>query len=171
MIVKKKKKIFNDFFLSHSNIDDSNIRLPDAEFECNLDKIVASENEVHDLLTCIDTSKATGPDGISPKLLHEAGVTIVPSLTKLIHLSLTKCKIPKGWKLANVIPLYKKGDKHNTNNYRPVSLLSCVSKILERIVFKHLYNYIRDKKLLSKDQSGFQTGDSTVNQLCYLYHF
>ena len=168
---KEKAKIFNDFFLSHSNIDDSNIRLPDAEFECNLDKIVASENEVHDLLTCIDTSKATGPDGISPKLLHEAGVTIVPSLTKLINLSLTKCKIPKGWKLANVIPLYKKGDKHNTNNYRPVSLLSCVSKILERIVFKHLYNYIRDKKLLSKDQSGFQTGDSTVNQLSYLYHF
>ena len=168
---KEKAKVFNNFFLSHSNIDDSKINLPDTPCECNLDSILASEDEVLDLLKCIDTSKATGPDGISPKLLHEAGASIVPSLTKLINLSLTKCKVPKDWKLANVIPLFKKGDKHNTNNYRPVSLLSCVNKILERIVFKHLYNYLRDKKLLSKDQSGFQTGDSTINQLSYMYHF
>jgi hypothetical protein len=56
------------------------------------------------------------------------------------------------------------------NNYRPVSLLSCVSKLLERIVFKHLYNYIRENHLNSPHQSGFQPGDSTVNQLSFLHH-
>ena len=145
----------------------------DIDSPNNLDFIVATEEEVNDLLKCIDTTKATGPDGISPKLLYEAGASIVPSLTKLINLSLSTSKVPnyKDWKIANVIPLFKKGDKHERNNYRPVSLLSCVSKILERIVFKHLFNYLREHGLLSKDQSGFQPGDSTVNQLSFLYHF
>jgi hypothetical protein len=66
--------------------------------------------------------------------------------------------------------LSKKGAKTDTNNYRPVSLPSCVSKILERIVFKYLYNFLRDNGLLSPHQSGFQHGDSTVNQLSFLYH-
>jgi hypothetical protein len=168
---KEKAQEFNKFFLSHSNIDVTNARLPDEHnFPKNLDSISATEEEVYDMIKCIDTSKATGPDGISPKLLYEAGVTIVPSLTHLINLSLSLAKVPQNWKIANVIPLFKKGDKFDTNNYRPVSLLSCVSKILERVVFKHLYNYLRDNGLLSPNQSGFQQGDSTVNQLSYLYH-
>lgn len=166
-----KAESYNDFFLSHSNIDVSNASLPDDDnFESNLTEINATEEEVRDLIECIDTTKATGPDGISPKLLYEAGSVIVPSLTKLINLSLSTSKVPNDWKIANVIPLFKKGDKNERNNYRPVSLLSCVSKILERVVFKHLFNYLRGKLLISEHQSGFQPGDSTINQLAYLYH-
>ena len=69
-----------------------------------------------------------------------------------------------------MIPLFKKGDKTDVNNYRPVSLLSCVSKIMEKVIFKKVYNYIRDNNLISPHQSGFKPGDSTVNQLAYLYH-
>jgi hypothetical protein len=168
---KDKAEIFNSFFLSHSNINVANAHLPDdINFPEILDSISATEEEVCDLLKNIDTSKATGSDGISPKLLHEAGQSIVPSLTKLINLSLQTSTVPSIWKLANVLPLFKKGDKCDTNNYRPVSLLSCVSKILERVVFKHLYNYVKENGLLSPHQSGFQTGDSTVNQLSFLYH-
>ena len=68
------------------------------------------------------------------------------------------------------MPLFKKGDASELNNYRPVSLLPCTSKILERTVFKNVYNYLRDNHILSPHQSGFQSGDSTVNQLAYLYH-
>ena len=118
----------------------------------------------------MDASKATGPDGIAPRLLREAGQSIVPSLTRLINLSLTLAKVPKSWKTANVIPLFKKGEKSDITNYRPVSLLPSVSKILERIVFKSVYNYIKDNHLLSPHQSGFQCGDSTINQLSFLYH-
>ena len=74
------------------------------------------------------------------------------------------------WKQANVLPLHKKGDKFVFNNYRPVSLLSCTSKLLEKIVFKNVYNYIRDNNILTPHQSGFRPGDSTTNQLAYLYH-
>ena len=103
-------------------------------------------------------------------MLYEAGISIVPSLTKLLNLSLSTSKFPDMWKLANVIPLYKKGERSEINNYRPVSLLSCVSKIMERAVFKYLYNYIKDHNFILPHQSGFQSGDSTTNQLAYLYH-
>jgi len=169
---KDKACAFNDFFLSHSNIDTSNAHLPPPIelIEEKMVSVTVTEQEVYDLIKTLDTSKATGPDDISPKLLYEAGVTIVPSLTKLFNLCLGKAKFPSMWKMANVLPLYKKGDASVFSNYRPVSLLSCVSKLLERIVFKNLYNYIRDNNILTPHQSGFQQGDSTTNQLSYLYH-
>ena len=168
---KEKAQAFNNFFLSHSNIDESNAVLPeDDNFPEGISNIAATHDEVHDLLKCIDPSKSTGPDGVSPRLLREAGASIVPSLTRLINLSLSSATVPDSWKLANVIPLFKKGDHSEVNNYRPVSLLSCVSKLLERVVFKYVFNYLRDSNFLSKHQSGFQPGDSTVNQLTYLYH-
>jgi len=168
---KDKASAFNDFFISHSNINTDNAQLPPDNFpNPNLVSVNVREQEVLDLLKCIDTSKATGPDEISPKLLHEAGNTIVPSLTKMFNLCLSSCKVPQMWKFANVLPLHKKGDRASINNYRPVSLLSCTSKLLERIIFKNVYNYIRDSSILTPHQSGFQPGDSTTNQLAYLYH-
>jgi len=168
---KTKANEFNSFFSSHSNIDISNAQLPDeGNFPLNIREVIAEEKDVYDLLKSIDTSKATGPDGLSPKMLYEAGASLVPSLTRLINLSLSKSKVPSQWKQANVIPLFKKGEQNDINNYRPVSLLPCVSKILEKIIFKTVFNYIRDNELLSKHQSGFQPGDSTVHQLSYLYH-
>ena len=168
---KEKACKFNDFFLSHSTIDTTNATLPnDPLNQVQFDFISAKENEVADLLKCIDTSKATGPDNISPKMLKMAGNSIVASLTKLINMSLSTGSVPKSWKEANVIPLFKKGDRSDINNYRPVSILPTLSKILEKIVFKNLFNYLRDKNLLTPHQSGFRPGDSTVNQLSYLYH-
>jgi hypothetical protein len=166
-----KATAFNNFFLSHSDIDTSNAQLPPHDFiDEKLVSVNITQSEVIDLLKCIDTSKATGPDGISPKLLFEAGHTIVPSLTRLFNMCLSSCKVPQMWKYANVLPLYKNGDRESISNYRPVSLLSCTSKILERIIFKNLYNYIRDNNILTPHQSGFRPGDSTTNQLAYLYH-
>jgi len=168
---KQKASAFNDFFLSHSNIDTSNAQLPqDSDFEEKLGSITVTEDEVYDLIKCIDTTKATGPDGIGPKLLYEAGFSIVPSLTRLFNLCLECSTFPSMWKLANVLPLYKKGDASNFGNYRPVSLLSCTSKLLERLVFKNIFNFIRDNDILTPHQSGFQPGDSTTHQLSYLYH-
>ena len=169
---KCKADLFNNFFLSHSNIDTSNAVLPNPDFNSThvIDHIMATPSEVTDLLKSLDPSKATGPDGISSRLLKEAGVAIVPSLTRLINLSLSLGKVPSAWKKANVVPLHKKDDKCLTNNYRPISLLSIPSKILERIVFKHFYNFLLTNKLLTKFQSGFVPGDSTVHQLSFLYH-
>ena len=72
------------------------------------------------------------------------------------------------WKLANVTPIFKKGDKQLIKNYRPISLLPICGKILEKIIFKNLYSYLHTNNLITKNQSGFRQGDSTTNQLLYL---
>ena len=75
---------------------------------------------------------------------------------------------PDQWKLANVTPIFKKGDKQLIKNYRPISLLPVCSKIFEKIIFKNLYSYLNTNNLLTTNQSGFRPGDSTTNQLLYL---
>ena len=168
---KQKAEAFNNFFLSHSKIDDSNHSLPEQdEIEARFCNITVTEQDVLDQLKCLNCSKSCGADNITPRLLHEAGNAIVPSLTKLFNLSLHKCQVPQIWKNANITPIFKKGNRNELNNYRPVSLLSCVSKLFEKIIFKYLYNYIRDNNLLSCHQSGFQPKDSTTHQLTYMYH-
>jgi hypothetical protein len=78
-------------------------------------------------------------------------------------MTLSPQKYPRSWKIAHVIPLFKNGDKSLPLNYRPVSLLSCVSKIFEKIVFKNIFNHLHKNKLLCKFQSGFIPGLSTLD--------
>ena len=73
---------------------------------------------------------------------------------------------PDTWKLANVISIFKKGDKQSINNYRPISLLPNCGKIFEKIIFDN--KYLNSNNLITKNQSGFRPGDSTTNQLLYL---
>lgn len=169
---KDKASLFNNFFLSHSNIDTTNAKLPnDNHSPCELlTSLIVQECEVEDLLNSLDCSKSTGCDNISPKLLKLAGNSIVSPLTSLFNFCIENNQVPHIWKQAHVIPLHKKGDRDTLNNYRPVSILPIVSKIFERILFKHIYNFFRDNNILTKHQSGFQPQDSTVNQLSYLYH-
>ncbi|MCP3901156.1 MAG: reverse transcriptase family protein, partial [Desulfobacteraceae bacterium] len=77
---------------------------------------------------------------------------------------------PDSFKKANVVPIHKKQHKTLVENYRPISLLSILSKIFEKIVFKYLFNYFKDNFILSLFQSGFQPGISTVTQLLEVYH-
>ena len=72
------------------------------------------------------------------------------------------------WKLANIIPIFKKDDKQLIKNYSPISLLPICGKIFEKIIFNNLYNYLNTNNLITKNQSGFRPGDSTTNQLLYL---
>ena len=72
------------------------------------------------------------------------------------------------WKIANVTPIFKKGDKQLIKNYRPISLLPICGKIFEKIIFNSLYAYLHTNNLTTKNQSGFRPGDSTTNQLLYL---
>ena len=90
-------------------------------------------------------------------------------LLKLFNESLQSSVFPDIWKKANVIPLHKKDSKDTIGNYRPISLLSCVGKVFERIVFKHLYNHLKENFVICQEQSGFLPGRSTVTQLIEVY--
>lgn len=83
--------------------------------------------------------------------------------------SLRDCIFPSSWKISNVLPLYKKGDSSQMSNYRHVSFVCCVSMIMERIMFRHVYNFFHDNNLFYKYQAGFLLGYATVYQLIETY--
>ena len=97
-----------------------------------------SEQDVIDVLNILDLNKAVGPDIISNKMLIAVKNEVAQPLSLLFNKSF-QCKIfPYNWKIAFIIPLFKRADKFLPSNYRPVSLLSCVSKCIEKNSF-HIY--------------------------------
>ena len=78
--------------------------------------------------------------------------------------------MPGLWKQANVTPVFKKNDPSDVSNYRPISLLNTIGKVLEKIVHKHVYNFLSEHQVITTLQSGFIPGDSTVNQLVDIYN-
>ena len=167
-----KASALNNLFVSHSTVDDSHTTLAAAQFitEGRLTSIRLSEKEVQDILITLKPSKAPGPDGISPHVLKLTAKTISKPLTNLFNLSLQRGIFPDIWKQANIIPIFKKGDKSSPNIYRPVSLLSFVGRVMEKCIFKHMFNYFRDYDIIYKYQSGFLPGCSTTRHLVHLYH-
>ena len=98
-------------------------------------------------------------------MLKMSRIAIIESLFKIFKNCL-KCGIfPDGWKKGNIVPIFKKEDKRNIKNYRPVSLLPIRSKIFERIIYNSMLNYFLDDNLISPKQFGFRPADSCLNQL------
>ena len=79
-------------------------------------------------------------------------------------------KVPDIWKQANITPIFKKDDASDPSNYRPISLLSCIGKVLEKLVHKYVFNFFRENAVITALQSGFMPGGSTVNQLVDVYN-
>ncbi|CAC5426688.1 unnamed protein product [Mytilus coruscus] len=150
----KKAKIFNDYFCGQSNLDDSNTHLPDIPDTRTegLGDMIISENEVVDILKILDVSKASGPDRISPRLLKEAYGILKYPLCRLFNLSLSVGKFPSDWKCANVTPVFKKDSPSDYINYRPISLISVIGKVMERCVFKHIHNYLLANQIITPNQ-------------------
>ena len=120
---------------------------------------------VHRLVSSLRVDKATGLDGISARLLKEACPEIVPSLTHIINLFIRCGYFPDEWKISKVLPLYKEDIKSDPNNYRPISILPVVSKIIEKVIFKQLYEYLTHNNLLTVSQHGFRPMHSTLTAL------
>ena len=121
--------------------------------------------DILSLIRAINPSKSSGPDDISGRMLLLCDESLVRPLKLIFENILYTGIYPNIWKLANVTPIHKKGDKNLVNNYRPISLLSICSKIFEKIISSQLYSYLVNHKLISENQSGFRPGDSTTNQL------
>ena len=111
-------------------------------------------------LKSLNPNKSPGPDEIHPLLLKECAQDLSTSLCTLFNLSLRQGKYPSEWKLANISPVFKKGSRSLVSNYRPVSLLSIISKLCERCVLKKLLPKVIHH--LSSMQHGFVQGRSCV---------
>ena len=115
--------------------------------------------KIDDLLSIInslDPNKATGLDGISARILKSSAHVICPSLLEIINLSITTGVFPDSLKIAKVNPIHKSGPKDDPANYRPISILSVLSKIIEKHITKHLFAYMNKYNILHKSQSGFR---------------
>ena len=133
-----------------------------------LSNIPSSNNDILPLIRGLNRNKASGSDEISARMLSLCDDSIILPL-KLIFLNILETGVyPDKWNLANVTPIHKKGSKQLASNYKPISLLPICGKLFERIIFKNLNNHLVSKGLITKNQSGFRPGDSTINQLICL---
>ena len=98
-------------------------------------------------------------------MIRMAAPAIADSLTYIFNQAITLASFPDEWKIARVIPLFKSGHRNMPGNYRPISILPAISKIMERILYSQLYNYLTEYGLLSSAQFGFSKSHSTATAL------
>jgi len=124
--------LLNDYFCSITDLQDDDIPLPDFDDRGpnTLTDITVVEQDIIDIISLLDLNKAVCPDRISNKMLREVKYEIAGSLCLLFNKSLRDKIFPADWKLAHIIPIFKSGDKSSVSNYRPVALLSTISKVI-----------------------------------------
>ncbi|RUA05885.1 MAG: hypothetical protein DSY43_03475, partial [Gammaproteobacteria bacterium] len=126
---------------------------------------LVSNGKILKLLSGLSNSKATGIDKISGKILKVAAPAISPSLTHIFNHAIISNCFPDDWKVARLLPLHKKGARNAPDNYRPISILPVISKIMERIMYEQLYEYLTTNNILSEQQFGFRRLRSTASAL------
>ena len=117
---------------------------------------------VNKIIQGLKNNSSCGLDNIPTRILKLGRTELVPAITHMINLSITQKKFPSAWKKAKVIPLHKKDEETNPKNYRPVSLLSNISKILEKSVYLQLYGYSEEEKILNNAHHGFRKSHNTT---------
>jgi hypothetical protein len=157
----------NNFLANQCSVNDKDSMLlntvPDMP-PFQLKRITAVE--VNKYIGLLNKGKATGPDGISNMILSKVGSVIAEPFSNFFNFSIETGTFPTKWKTSNITPVYKnKGDKSDVKNYRPISLLCFASKLFEKVIAGQLTVHLQDNHLLYEKQAGFQSGDSTVNQL------
>jgi hypothetical protein len=126
------------------------------------------ETHIVDVLKSISAHNATGLDNVSARFLKDGASVLARPLAHLINLSISSGIVPNDLKSARVVPLHKKNSKTSVGNYRPVSILSVVSKVFEKVVYSQLNNYLQHSNLLYSLQSGFRSNYSTDTCLIHL---
>ena len=156
--------MFNEYFASIFNTDYHSFSENRVQpyNDITIDDITLSEEEIVAVIKNLDTNKAQGPDNIPARLLKETATEIAPSLCALFNKSLRVGVLPSDWKIANVVPVHKHGEKTYVENYRPISLLCLISKVLERCIFNNIKYRIYEQ--LNPCQHGFMPGKSCVTQ-------
>ena len=165
--------VMNNYFVNQATVDkpDEDVPMNQNNIINQLKEIQLQEKEVEDILLSLNERKASGPDLINNKIIKKIGKYLAKPLTKLFNLSLFYSTYPTIWKQSLIVPIHKKGSIHLCSNYRPVALTSCLSKVFETCVMKHISNFFLDNKIITHLQSGFRPGDSTVYQLTDLYNY
>ena len=163
---KDKADTLNNFFASVFTVEDSE-NIPDSN-NCHVDKLLSSlhisPETVKEKLDKLDPNKSPGHDRWHPFFLKNLADSLCIPLSILFNKSL-KEGAHKSWLKATVTPIYKKGIKNSPGNYRPVSMTSVISKLMESILRDEIMTHVMQNNLLSNDQHGFVPGRDCLTQL------
>lgn len=165
-----KATLLAELFANKMKVDDPERPVPRLaqETDVAITTVIVRAEQVERLLGTVDVSKATGPDDISPRLLKHCAKELSTPLTTIFKSCLRENKWPSAWKEARVVPVHKKNSRTEPSNYRPISLLSVMGKVLEQIVTGAICQHLSDNHLLSDRQFGFRHGRSTADLLLLL---
>ena len=147
---QEKAALFNEFF--HSVFIHSHFNLPPFDSlsqppHC-IDNACISQLNVLEALQCLTSDKSSGLARIGPKLLKNCALALYIPIHHLFSLSLASHTIPSEWKIHSITPIHKSGDKSLVSNYRPISLLCIISKVLERIIYNRLSKFLLEQNLI-----------------------
>ena len=159
--------LFADFF--QGVFGDPDTATPDVylntlpAYNIALPEMPLPEHDIRLALSNIDPHKGAGPDHLPPVLVRECADSLANPLAIIYNRSLAEGRFPTVWKTAGVVPVHKSGSVHRVENYRPISILCCVAKVLEKFVFERMY--AAAKPIISIFQHGFVKKRSTLSNL------
>ena len=133
-----------------------------TDSDVTIDDLRVDENILLSIVNNIDIYKSSSVPNVSTRVLKDAFSVIIPQLVHMYNLSFRNSDFPSSWKIANVIPLQKPGDRSDVNYLRPISLLPLPGKILERIAHTQISSFLENNNLLSEARGGFRKGKSTI---------
>ena len=136
---------------------------------CKFSFKAVTPDQIDSIISNMSASKSCGTDEIDAKIIKLGKQQLIPAITHIVNLSISSGNFPENWKCAKIIPLHKKDDKTNPKNYRPISLLPVVSKILERSVFIQFVEYLEGSNIMNPAHHGFRSCHSTCTALLEMY--
>ena len=175
-IPETKANLFNKFFTSCFNkpsVPSPVLPIssgPVTGVEDDFSSLVCSADDVVVAIKRMKVDTSPGPDGLTAMMLKCCAPHIAEHLS---NTSIATGKVPGEWKISRITPIFKKGESNDVSNYRPISLLSLVGKLLERIIHKALMAHVIANNVISSHQFGFRPGSSTQEALlsvCSYWH-
>ena len=167
---RMKAEMLNDFFSSVFTLEnDTGMPLLDTFSGEKLVDLEVDAEIIKDKLRNLKVDKAAGDDNMVPSILKAVNEEIALPVATIFRKSLDTGSVPRDWRSANVTPLFKKGNRHQVSNYRPVSLTSQICKIVESVIRDEVVRHLDKYQLLRNSQHGFRKGYScTTNLLVFL---
>ena len=162
----EKVILFNEYFQSVFTQNNYCTKIGEQNSTL-LNQIHFTTDEIENVLQLLDV-KAKGPDKIGNLLLKSLSKSLPKSLNLLFNLIANKARFPEKWKVSEIAPILKDGDKQDVSNYRPISLLSTVSKLLEKLIFEKLTPIVYPT--LASVQHSFRPKRSTITNLIEYLH-
>ena len=140
-----------------------------ASRKCSFSLHTVHPDEVSKLISDLKNTNSVGLDLIDTRIIKLIQPEILPALTHVINLSISKQEFPAFWKRSKIIPLHKKEDILNPKNYRPVAIIPIFSKILERVIFNQVIRYISENNLLHPNHHSYRQHHNTTTALIQMY--